>query len=397
MVLAKRCHENNDGYNNFVLEWLIDQVSCPTLTLQNISSLMLILGWLLVSGFIPSNADIKRLLTSILPWLGATQGFTRGIAQLLVHELIPLIDISRDETHLLSSVFRYLANNNDMQKLRKKQMSFFKDHQVVHSIESLLSIPVDESHEPTPLSQIEIIETALQQCYNEKYSIGDDEDQDIPLWKQLEKLTVKDIESETNDITDDDADANFQRKIIPLDLLHLSAYEEIRSSHLNAAGNPKQSLILCASLIDKTPNLAGLSRTAEIFAAEAIVVPDISIRKRDDFKGMSVGAGDHITMEECKEENLLSWLQKKKNNGYKIVGIEQTSSSQCISITRFPEKVVLLLGKEKEGIPVEYLQLVDVCVEIPQFGIIRSLNVHVSGAIAIWEYTRQNITKGIIS
>jgi tRNA G18 (ribose-2'-O)-methylase SpoU len=50
---------------------------------------------------------------------------------------------------------------------------------------------------------------------------------------------------------------------------------------------------------------------------------------------------------------------------------------------------VLLLGKEKEGIPVEYLQVVDQCLEIPQYGIIRSLNVHVSGAIAIWEYTKQ--------
>jgi len=50
---------------------------------------------------------------------------------------------------------------------------------------------------------------------------------------------------------------------------------------------------------------------------------------------------------------------------------------------------VLLLGREKEGVPVELLQLVDHCIEIPQFGIIRSLNVHVTGAIAIWEYTKQ--------
>jgi tRNA guanosine-2'-O-methyltransferase len=55
----------------------------------------------------------------------------------------------------------------------------------------------------------------------------------------------------------------------------------------------------------------------------------------------------------------------------------------------FPAKAVLLLGKEKEGIPVEFLQSVDICVEIPQLGIIRSLNVHVSGAISIWEYTKQ--------
>lgn len=55
----------------------------------------------------------------------------------------------------------------------------------------------------------------------------------------------------------------------------------------------------------------------------------------------------------------------------------------------FSERTVLLLGKEKEGIPIEFLSVVDVCVEIPQLGVIRSLNVHVSGSLAIWEYTKQ--------
>ncbi len=36
-------------------------------------------------------------------------------------------------------------------------------------------------------------------------------------------------------------------------------------------------------------------------------------------------------------------------------------------------------------------QELDVCVEIPQFGIIRSLNVHVSASLLLWEYTRQRL------
>lgn len=50
---------------------------------------------------------------------------------------------------------------------------------------------------------------------------------------------------------------------------------------------------------------------------------------------------------------------------------------------------VLVLGREKEGIPVDIIHILDACIEIPQFGVVRSLNVHVSGAIALWEYTRQ--------
>ena len=50
-------------------------------------------------------------------------------------------------------------------------------------------------------------------------------------------------------------------------------------------------------------------------------------------------------------------------------------------------------SNEKEGIPVDLIGLLDVCVEIPQQGVIRSLNVHVSGALLIWEYRRQQLVK----
>ena len=53
----------------------------------------------------------------------------------------------------------------------------------------------------------------------------------------------------------------------------------------------------------------------------------------------------------------------------------------------------MIFRNEKEGLPVELIQFLDVCVEIPQQGFVRSLNVHVSGALLIWEYTRQQLLK----
>jgi tRNA G18 (ribose-2'-O)-methylase SpoU len=52
---------------------------------------------------------------------------------------------------------------------------------------------------------------------------------------------------------------------------------------------------------------------------------------------------------------------------------------------------VLVLGREKEGIPPEIISMLDATVEIPQLGVIRSLNVHVSGAIAMYEFTKQQL------
>ena len=48
-----------------------------------------------------------------------------------------------------------------------------------------------------------------------------------------------------------------------------------------------------------------------------------------------------------------------------------------------------LLCREREGIPANILGLLDHTVEIEQLGIIRSLNVHVSGAISIYAYSQQ--------
>lgn len=76
---------------------------------------------------------------------------------------------------------------------------------------------------------------------------------------------------------------------------------------------------------------------------------------------------------------------------YSLVGLEQTAESTQLPAFRFPPKSVLVLGREKEGIPPEIISVLDATVEIPQLGVIRSLNVHVSGAIAMYEYTKQRL------
>ena len=113
--------------------------------------------------------------------------------------------------------------------------------------------------------------------------------------------------------------------------------------------------------------------------------------KLPEYKEVSLGAENKLPIYEVKETDLYDYLVfQKKFNGYKILGVEQTADSNMLH--QFKDKVIddcegryiILLGKEKEGIPQEYLNILDECVEIPQFGIIRSLNVHVSGALCLW-------------
>ncbi|CAF1646271.1 unnamed protein product [Adineta ricciae] len=74
--------------------------------------------------------------------------------------------------------------------------------------------------------------------------------------------------------------------------------------------------------------------------------------------------------------------------GYTIVAVEQTVNSQNLYEFQFPEKTLLLLGNEREGIRADLLSLVDATVEIPQAGVIRSLNVHLCSCI-IWPFSKE--------
>ena len=147
--------------------------------------------------------------------------------------------------------------------------------------------------------------------------------------------------------------------------------------------------MVVASLIDKAPNLGGLCRTCEILGVGSLVLPSLALVKDKEFSAVSVTAENWIPLLECQSYKLPDFLQEKKKEGFTIVAVEQTAESCLLNNYTFPKKCVFLLGKEKEGVPVELLNQVDVCIEIPQHGLIRSFNVHVTGALVIWEYVKQ--------
>ncbi|XP_061846989.1 probable methyltransferase TARBP1 isoform X2 [Colius striatus] len=185
-----------------------------------------------------------------------------------------------------------------------------------------------------------------------------------------------------------------QKKIIPwknsTPSLDLEMVFQDRAAKL---GKSNSRLIVVASLIDKPTNLGGLCRTSEIFGASALVVGSLHYIHDKQFQHLSVSAEQWLPLVEVKPSQLVDYLQQKKTEGYTIIGVEQTAKSFDLTEYCFPEKSLLLLGNEHEGIPANLIHHLDVCVEIPQQGIIRSLNVHVSGALLIWEYTRQQVIK----
>ena len=123
------------------------------------------------------------------------------------------------------------------------------------------------------------------------------------------------------------------------------------------------------------------TRTCEVTGVEKLGLLRVAA---DCIPADCVSADRWAPLEEVAPEALCTWLRSMRDRGYTIVGVEQTATSVPLHQYRFPERAVLVLGKEREGIPPSVLHMMDACVSIPQRGIIRSLNVHVCGAMVLW-------------
>lgn len=166
-----------------------------------------------------------------------------------------------------------------------------------------------------------------------------------------------------------------------------------QSSILSESPDSRHStpLILVASLIDNPYNLGGLSRCAEIFGVHSLILHSLETLNRRDFLSVAVTSHKHLPIQAVAPETLPAFLTERKKEGYTVVCVEQTDQSKVLGeeSTKLPQKTVLVLGSEKEGVPGPVLAEADICVEVRQVGVTRSLNVQTAAAIALFEYQRQ--------
>lgn len=82
-------------------------------------------------------------------------------------------------------------------------------------------------------------------------------------------------------------------------------------------------------------------------------------------------------------------LGKLRQEGFEIVGLEQTTNARSIFEFPFQRRTVLVVGNERAGIEDEVLRLLDHAVEIPVYGVPYAHNAATAAAMALYEYCRQ--------
>ncbi len=140
-------------------------------------------------------------------------------------------------------------------------------------------------------------------------------------------------------------------------------------------------------------NVGSFFRTADAFRAEKIYLGGYTpAPPHREITKSAIGAELSVNWEQA--DDMTKLVMELRSEGYKIVAIEQAHDSVFLQDFR-PEKndkYAFIFGNEVSGVSEEVMAIVDLCVEIPQFGTKHSFNVAVSAGIVLWQFVEKNLT-----
>ena len=154
----------------------------------------------------------------------------------------------------------------------------------------------------------------------------------------------------------------------------------------------KNPIVLILDNIRSMHNIGSAFRTGDAFRIGKIYLCGISaVPPTPEIHKSALGAEFSVDWEYC--EDTLEAVGKLKEEGYAIVGVEQTEDST--SLERFAplpdQKYAFVFGNEVKGVQQEVIDACDSTLEIPQFGTKHSLNVSVSIGVVLWSVVQHNL------
>ena len=327
-----------------------------------------------------TGTGINDWMDRMIPWTMSHHFNTRSTAQMLFMKLYARNGDKTRHELVFQSIKEAIYNHGKKNSANKLKEDFYLtdfDPDLCFTLEDIIK------HLPRLCGVTETEWTHFEAIYAKVDFRGLIRAESESGLKSRETPRPKGCESGCDFETNDGSANVIQKKITPWTGMLTQEMTQVKSQ-------PKHpDLVLVASLIDRLPNLGGLCRTSEILGVGQFVLGNKSVVAETEFRNLSVTAHQWVTIKEVAPENIGSFLDEKRRSGFSIIAVEQTSDSKILGQFEFPRKSVLLLGNEREGIPVDLIGKVDACLEIPQSGLIRSFNVHVTGAIVLWEYFRQ--------
>ncbi len=130
-------------------------------------------------------------------------------------------------------------------------------------------------------------------------------------------------------------------------------------------------------------NVGSVIRTCEAAGFSSVILGNTPGGEHPRVQKTAMGAHQWLTQE--KTLDLAQALIQKKEQNYKIVGIETTKNAKAFDEFPWEEKTIVVLGNEEYGISSHVLKTCDECVHIPMFGKKNSINVSNAAAIICFQ------------
>ena len=153
----------------------------------------------------------------------------------------------------------------------------------------------------------------------------------------------------------------------------------------NTIGN--QCLLLLDRITDPQ-NLGQIIRTAECAGIDGIIIPKHNSAPINN-TSLQVSQGAFASINIYEVTNLRNVFQEYKNNGFWVVGVENSINAKPWFETEYKGKVLIVLGSEGRGIRKKVLESCDFTATIPMRGETNSLNVSATASAILFERIRQ--------
>ena len=88
-------------------------------------------------------------------------------------------------------------------------------------------------------------------------------------------------------------------------------------------------------------------------------------------------------------EDTISVIKRLKSSGYLIAALEHTDSSKSYRKAEYSFPLCVMLGNEVDGLSEGAVNLADMAIEIPMYGIKQSLNVSVAYGIIVYHLVEE--------
>ena len=157
---------------------------------------------------------------------------------------------------------------------------------------------------------------------------------------------------------------------------------QVRHRPPSVLEQPRELIVVCAPMrphinLSRTVRVAGSSGVARLIACGPASIDRKIARDGADTVQVEI----HRTLPPV--------LKDLREEGYQLVGLEQTDKSVSLHEFQFVRRTALIVGNERHGLQPEELRYCHHVVEIPIYGLPYAYNAASAATMALYEFCRQ--------